>query len=353
MQKIGILTYHNNRNYGAAMQAYALAACLQRLGHHAEVIDYTENVHYLRERKLYNKLPLGPLRYLKSIPFRRFCASEIPLSSRSYRDLSAATDLDKEYSHLVFGSDQIWSLPSKGKGHDLTFFGHRLKFEGSKVAYAPSAGQTTEYSPAYAPAIRDCLSDFQHLSVRDSNTRQLIEPLVGKTIEKVLDPTFLVDYDKFMGDASPISQPYLLLYGRFDERQAEELIMPMIRKYKCKVISVGHWCKLADKNLLLANPRDWVKYFRHASYVATGYYHGMLFGFHFEKPTLVIGSHARKAKILDMLQDFGLESLWLPEGSCVDDNVIDHVESIDWSVFRVKRNELVSKSTDYLERALR
>ena len=41
MNKVGILTFSNSYNYGAALQAYALKTVIDELGYEASIIDYT------------------------------------------------------------------------------------------------------------------------------------------------------------------------------------------------------------------------------------------------------------------------------------------------------------------------
>lgn len=44
MNKIGIITlYHNNRNYGGLLQAYALQKEVESMGYDCEVINYTQD----------------------------------------------------------------------------------------------------------------------------------------------------------------------------------------------------------------------------------------------------------------------------------------------------------------------
>ena len=38
--KVGILTFQNANNYGAALQAFALCSTVRKLGYNAELIDY-------------------------------------------------------------------------------------------------------------------------------------------------------------------------------------------------------------------------------------------------------------------------------------------------------------------------
>ena len=40
MKKVGILTFHNTTNYGAALQAYALQTKINHMGYKCDTIDY-------------------------------------------------------------------------------------------------------------------------------------------------------------------------------------------------------------------------------------------------------------------------------------------------------------------------
>lgn len=45
MKKIGIITFHRAKNYGAVLQAYALQHTLEQLGSNCEIVDYKcENI---------------------------------------------------------------------------------------------------------------------------------------------------------------------------------------------------------------------------------------------------------------------------------------------------------------------
>lgn len=39
MKKIGIITFHRAKNYGAVLQAYALQHTLEQLGSNCEIVD--------------------------------------------------------------------------------------------------------------------------------------------------------------------------------------------------------------------------------------------------------------------------------------------------------------------------
>ena len=69
--KIGILTFHIARNYGAVLQCYCLTETLKRLQHEVKVIDYRP-VYLVKAHSLFRKQwlkhPLSLLRFFILFP---------------------------------------------------------------------------------------------------------------------------------------------------------------------------------------------------------------------------------------------------------------------------------------------
>lgn len=81
-QKVGVITIHHVPNYGAFLQAWALATAIKQLGHSVEVIDYrpASAVEFYRRRSANSRF-----RILKSFAAWRsvrFMTKHLPLSPR-------------------------------------------------------------------------------------------------------------------------------------------------------------------------------------------------------------------------------------------------------------------------------
>ena len=70
MKKIGIITFHRAKNYGAVLQAYALQHTLKQLGSDCEIVDYKceniDNGYIARELKKLNSFQASTTIILKS-----------------------------------------------------------------------------------------------------------------------------------------------------------------------------------------------------------------------------------------------------------------------------------------------
>jgi hypothetical protein len=99
------------------------------------------------------------------------------------------------------------------------------------------------------------LSLMKHISVRDENSRGIVEKLTGFSPIVVCDPVILYGYENEQ-DAITVKLPkqkYMLIYA-YDNNMNDETEVQRIREYaKSKnllVASVGFHHKWADKNIL-------------------------------------------------------------------------------------------------------
>jgi len=110
--KVGLLTFHNALNYGAALQVYASQRALDNMGIECQIIDYVNNhreVSYdmwsQAKRDLKKKNAVGALKYcLGSIFMRRrrkeflkFYDEHLNCTSQRYSSSKEAEALNGEF----------------------------------------------------------------------------------------------------------------------------------------------------------------------------------------------------------------------------------------------------------------
>ncbi|QLD88772.1 polysaccharide pyruvyl transferase family protein [Natronomonas salina] len=221
MVKIGVLTFHNNENRGAILQAYCLCNLLGDIfDAKAEVIEYRTEAKE-RARKINLILSKRPLRLPHKYRDRRivenFIESNIPNSQRSLttndHDAAVSWLRDQEYDILVTGSDEIWKIRNRSRNSigmelknslvkrisptrpfpNLYFLDPSLS--ATKVAYAASGNTTnlTELSDNQINTLRRHLRTYDAISVRDRHTKQLVEELGFGDVSQVPDPTLMIE----------------------------------------------------------------------------------------------------------------------------------------------------------------
>lgn len=212
MDRVGILTFHNNANKGAILQAYCLKEFVaDRFDVQASVIPY-RTASKERQRWARRYVTRRPWRIPWRFADHRRCESfvEAELEDDGDRlvtdDREAAVEWlnDRGYDVVITGSDEVWKLPGEREGWRARLFPQRpypnVYFLGddvdaTTVAYAASANRVrlSELDAAERERLRADLASIDHVSVRDDHTERLLERLGVPDVHRAPDPTLLVD----------------------------------------------------------------------------------------------------------------------------------------------------------------
>lgn len=286
-KKVLTITFHRSLNFGAALQAFALAKYIKKLGYDVSVIDYIP-MYFLWEiyrpakgiRKTLDKIS-------KLIKFTSFQKKYIPrtpsiITTRGFRNL-------KNIHACVCGSDQIWNPTLTGKKHDPAFFLAFAPKKSLKIAYAASTGSVRLEN--ISPHIASCLAQFNHLGAREASLSEDLTALLPlKPNFIVADPSLLLDADDYSQLITPYfssKKQYIFSYvvgsGEMLDlfsRRIEE-IKPHFNK---PIIHAGaKSIKNADHEILDLGPTEWLSLLHGADYIITNSFHGVAFAIKFEK----------------------------------------------------------------------
>ena len=319
--KIGILTFHCAHNYGAVLQTYALVTYLRKNNYDAEIIDYKPKSltmsHGIMPWRRISRLniirkvifvlrilPFLTVRKERSDKFQSFIDS-LPLSTRKY------TETDSEvtgYDIIICGSDQVWN-PSITNGFDKFFCGS-VSHKGKFISYAASTEAKRIISDDYKK-YKEVLSNFENISVRESELKNILQPLINKEITKVIDPVFLLsanEWQKVAIKPTFTDKPYLLVYQ-------VKRVLDMANKYAAlhhmsvvEVTAEAEYKKMKNR-ILTASPFEFVGLFANASCVVTTSFHGTAFSIIFNKPfKTVLFNAPGDGRALDVMNTFGIEN---------------------------------------------
>ena len=333
-EKIGIVTFHNAFNFGAALQAYALQQFLDSCGIENEIVDYQCDYIEKHYKKLIKIVKGSELKsFVGSLLSYRNNKKGIELSDsfrkRFLRTGRAVTReetaaLSGEYSSFIAGSDQVWSPTCVG--FDKTYFLDFARPE-QKHSYAASFGcrslpedMTDEY--------RRLLGDFPVCSVREESGAQICASL-GKDTRVDVDPTMLLDASDWDRVASEpvIRAPYIFV---FDILKPATMISYAAELGQQKGIPVYHLNRkhLPVKGIRYVQPVSadgFVSLIKNAEYVITNSFHGCALSLIYHKQVVVElkndkGSNSRIAELLGRL---GMEARELDNGTVDPDSPID------------------------------
>ena len=337
--KVGILTFHNGFNYGAFLQTFSLQKFLQINGFESKVINYKNLGFTLREYKYFldPRLPLKILSYnaRKLIIFRKF-QNFLNRTSRIY----LKNKLRKyTFDIVIIGSDEVWNLDSNLIGFDTAYFSENIK-ANRIFSYGVSFGNFKNKS--YIPInIIKLLNRFDEISVRDSNSADIVKDVLGKKAKIVLDPTFLFNLNNFMIDSKKIG--FILIYGFFSKNMVYK-IKEFSKKVNLKLISVGYFRDWCDLSYPCLNPFEWLGFFKNCEYIITTMYHGMTFSIIYKKEFFLYSTPFKKDKIGNFLNILGINDRLLLENN----NVPLKKSKINYNVVYEKINDLYIDSKNYL-----
>lgn len=352
--KIGIITYHHTINYGAILQTYAMFKFLKSKGYEVEVIDYRpesvswEETRYLYLSKYFIFNPLGSIK--RKWNMNKFIYKYINLSHKTFYNFKSLNEYDHSYDYIICGSDEIWNINLRGldKAYFIDFVGNQ---ESVKVSYAASFGSTKSLG-GYQPQISQIFKKFQAISVRDSNSVKLVNQC-GFHAEKVIDPTFLINYEDIIIYPN-VKNKYLLVYGSLTIIEAE-YVKKLAEKEGLEIISIGsnNFRKFWKLDLFDLSPEKWLGFFSKATFVVTKFYHGVIFSLIFNKPFLVFDQQSKSVKINDLLSMLNLQQrmLSLTETDQRKITISDDHKLSSYVMTNLEKKELnrhIEYSQDYL-----
>jgi hypothetical protein len=350
--RIGILTFHKCINYGSYWQARCLAEGLGAKGARVELLDH----HCPSVRRAELRCALAPMlpeptpvahRTAYKAKARAFedAFAGLPLSTTfSLHDASALP----AYDAVVVGSDEVWNLSHPWYSHKPLFYGEGLKTD-RLLSYAASFGNYDAAS-GLDDYWSEKLARFSAVSVRDDNSRHLVEGALGHRPPLVLDPCLQfadrIPREKKDGDA-----PYALLYGHGFPDWLGPLAQRWAKERGLTLRSIGYGNSIADDEWLDAGPLDFARAMAGAEAVITNFFHGCIFALVMNKPFVACVTPYRLNKVRDLTAKLGAERHLLREAPTVEDFAAILAEPPTETVQR-RIAELRGDSQAYLDAAL-
>ena len=360
---IRTITCHHSFNHGAMLQAYALVAYLQSLGHDVRVIDYLPKYmpalrvglkwvppeyNYWGIRHLYRKIKLSDrqLEQRRRNALEEFYELYISVTENQYRSIEELREDPPEADLYVAGSDQIWNT-SFQNGQDPAFY---LDFgtPKRKISYAASFA-TTELKKGTEAFVKRQLENLDSIGVREQSGLIILERL-GFNSHVVADPVFLLtrkQWDQF--DMIPFSgEKYILTYD-FEKngRSVAAVVKRLARLNKCKVYSVSPFKhSYADQNFVDVGPDAFVSLIKHAHCVVSNSFHGTAFSLIFGKNFFVVKrKDGLNIRMQDILGRYGLDNRIV--NSDARDEML--LEDIDYKKVEKMMSLEIESSKSYLK----
>ncbi|MCC1483484.1 polysaccharide pyruvyl transferase family protein [Winogradskyella immobilis] len=357
MKKTYIITFQHVLNYGAVLQAYALAKFLNENEIETEVLDYRPSYFVYQTYRPRKGLGKTYNKFLKNIRFYKFRRNFLPLTKKIFFNTNALKSFFKTSSGtFICGSDQVWnSQLTKGK-LDTGYFLDFLPKTAKKVAYAASMGNSA-FKESDRSETKRLLKNFNTILVREDFAQDQVSKITNNECasEIVVDPTLLIqDYSEVLDFSLVPDHPYLVSYLTEDSKPVREYINKIKEMTGLPLINLGHHeIKEADKNYLYESPSKWLGVFSKATIVCTNSFHGNAYSLIFKRNFTVFTRVTKKQlnrRQLTLLERLGIEDRFI---SRIEDLKDLHLEPINYNKVSPKYNDLVNLSKRKLLNALR
>lgn len=375
--KIGILTLPLHVNYGGILQAYALQTVLERMGHEVEVIA-TPLVKV--EISLIHKIFAYPKRFILKYVLRRkgvivFYENRMNESNllvqvntnlfiQKYihcRKVKRLNDLkESDFDAIIVGSDQVWRkryfTESRKEPMANAFLRFSKGWNIKKVAYAPSFGTDDwECSVEETTECASLIKKFDAVSVREQSAIKLCEQYLGMKALHVLDPTMLLDIQKYIELIKhahiPHSKGNMHCYI-LDMTEDKKLFIEQIAQdKKLTPFFVGadtYNLQIPESDRIQPPVEQWLHAFYESEFIVTDSFHACVFSILFRKPFVVYGNKDRgMARFKSLLSLFGLENRLITKLSDYE-----QLEDIDYVAVYEKLSKMRQISSSFLQNAL-
>ena len=364
MKKIALLTLHRVFNYGSVLQTLATQKLIEKTGNKCEVVDYiTPQRTKAALRREYKITGLRTFIYyffraisieIKWRGFNAFLKKNVNLSKKRYIDIIDLRQNPPQADIYMTGSDQVWnSVYNKGidEGFFLQFGDKNIK----RVAFASSFG-LEKLEEAEQDKIKQYLADYRHISVREESAAEIVNSLIGKRPEVVLDPTlqiraeewFELEADKLMKDKYVL---LMLLYN--EDNGATDIARKIADDAGWKLVKIS-WDLFkdgrVDKLFTHRSPEDFISLVHNAEYVVTNSFHGTAFCINFNKQFTVVRRNQMQTRIDNILRMTGLENRLVSNLETFDINSAK--ERIDYANINAVLEKERQRSIGLLEEAI-
>jgi hypothetical protein len=375
MKKVGILTFHFSKNYGALFQAYGLRSYLVNQGYDVEFINYhPEHIEAGGELKLNNFYKKSGIKvlYLKltslkekyfgnkniRVGFQNFRDKFLNIQGKEYKSLDELNNANLNYDFIICGSDQIWSQSDHFGIDPIYFLDFVVKKNTKKISYAPSFGKDS-IDEKYYQNIASYLESFKSISAREKSGVNIIKKLTNKDVSLVPDPSILVNnYMDIMKPYPNINKNYIFCYYLRSRLNVGDIAEYVSEKTDYQIYSPHNphrrWKEVGET--IYPSPNQWLYMLYNSKVVITNSFHGTILSILLNKPFIVVGIGGERAKynerVLNLLSQCSLEHRLVTEYNV---NELDALleENINWVPVNEKVNKMRLQGVDFLSDALK
>ena len=335
--KIGVITFCNSKdNYGQMLQIYAMQCFLRKMGHECFLIRYNDSpkatasfkwskimtylcnfpqyvIWYIQQKKENCRQKAYAASAQSSNAARRFddfLNDNVEMTPLIY-DEKSIIDNPPQADAYVCGSDQIWC-------GDWAYYLNFAPEDAIKIAYAPSMGGITNFSPEYEAEMKRLIHRLDFVGMREQSGVEVCKRLGRTDAVKVVDPTLLLDTDDYDKIRIPVTtrKPYLFLYLLGNPiGYKTKYFYDYANSKGIDVVYVASQGRVDEYEKFPAQVGEWIDLLSNAEMVITNSFHCTVFSLIYHRRVItvpLVGGYERmNTRINELLENAKLERLIL------------------------------------------
>lgn len=248
----------------------------------------------------------------------------------------------ESFECVLAGSDQIWNPINMNPLFFLDFVENR-----KKISYAASMGSTA-IDNKIKNQFKNYLKEFDFISVRELECKEILQPLTDNCIEVNIDPVFLCGVDEWRTYEIPypIKKPYILLYMLYWDEECKGKIKELKKKTGLQVIAISNQLSrvYADQILYDVGPGEFLWLIDHAEYVVSSSFHGVAFATMFNKRFSAVVNPVSPSRIQHLMRMLEIPKIEIEE--------LDRINTFNYKNTNYLIEMEREKSRKYLEKVL-
>lgn len=324
--KVGILTYHSVRNYGAFLQAYSLCNRLnQESDISAEIIDFRMacEINEYKDSIISKRTFTHPIRWTMAKRIHRIqdilfakAKDKLTLSKTSLVSDSIekfVSFVNNKYDVIIAGSDEIWKTNGfRGFPNPYWLIGN---LTARKFSYAASGrNDYSLLSEKKQQILAEAIHDFEWIGVRDILTLKEVSKYtaVNQQVHICCDPSFLYDDTPNSKNGENIlrkkcSKSTARYIGLMTSDSRIAVALKKIIDDDVEIVSLCNWHPYTT-NLCELDPFQWLDVISSLDLMISSFYHGICFSVRIGTPVVAYGTSEKKSKLKELMTYIGREN---------------------------------------------
>ena len=367
MIKILTITTSYANNYGALIQCYALSKFLNNFPDlECNVIQYyrpdADNSWKVLHRPrtfrdiikniyLIFNIKQVKCRRQKNEKMKYFIKKYIPFTKEKWYTPESIRVAPPIADIYICGSDQIWNMKYKFEGKTIYFLDFVNK--GKKISYAASIAEPWDDDDV--KLITPLIQSFHAVSIRERGNLPQVQKLFPNATVTI-DPVFLLNKSQWLEFANKSLCPkeqYILCYFL----SVSELAVKTLKKireltgFKVVHLNLNALDKFhSDKNIIVADPCDFVGLISNAAFICTNSFHCSAFSIIFQKDFVFIPKKIANERIKNLQDTFQIGDICINEEKLANLRLKDL--KINYSKGSCQGEDFINYSKQFLANAI-